>query len=80
MADIGVNVGHNMYGDIHLHSPAAAAGPPQFRSKAVSPISMKSHAAVRSAMTALWVACQRAAAVLSYVDLLGSERRSDDLD
>lgn len=70
-ADYGVNVGHAVYGGIHLHSPASSRGR---RGSAVLP-RMTRHAAVRSALTDLAHACRRAAATLSYLrpDAAGKE-------
>lgn len=44
-ADYGVNVGHDVHGDIHVHPAAPAAGPYRFRTETASPISVHRHAA-----------------------------------
>ncbi|TGZ14248.1 hypothetical protein DV517_57310 [Streptomyces sp. S816] len=79
-ADYGVNVGHNVYGGIHVHPPFPSAGPPRLRPGAAGPLSKRRHAALRSALTALADACEEAAAALSHIGLMGPERRSDDHD
>ncbi|MEV0258592.1 hypothetical protein AB0H82_30560 [Streptomyces sp. NPDC050732] len=63
--DYGVNVGHTVNGDIHIHPPASADGPLRFRPRAANPISATRYIEVRSALAALTGACERAAAALS---------------
>ncbi|MET8565233.1 hypothetical protein ABZV75_33505 [Streptomyces flaveolus] len=74
-ADYGVNVGHAVYGGIHFHPPASAAGPSRRRNGTAHPARMTRHAAVRSALTDLARACGRAAAALAYLrpDKAGKE-------
>ncbi|MEV0446230.1 hypothetical protein AB0I84_43170 [Streptomyces spectabilis] len=78
-ADYGVNVGHAMYGDIHIHPPALPAdGPPRFRPQVASAISATRHTAARSALIAMVRACERTAEVLAVVsrpDMTGKEKR-----
>lgn len=65
-AHYGVNVGHAIYGDIHLHPPASAAGRSRRRDEA-HPVPVTWHAAARSALIGLARACDRAAAALAYL-------------
>ncbi|MEU9191600.1 hypothetical protein [Streptomyces hundungensis] len=69
-----MNVGHDVHGVINVYFPAPVAGTPWHRYETVSPISVKRHAAARSALTALGRTCARAAAALSYAGLMGSEK------
>ncbi|MET8506282.1 hypothetical protein ABZV60_16710 [Streptomyces sp. NPDC004787] len=75
-----MNVGNDLYGDICIHPPAPAADPSWFRPGTASSISVERLVAVRSALTALARACERAAEALSYPGLMGPERRSDEKD
>ena len=79
-ADCGVNVGHAVYGDIHIHPPAPADRPRGVRHATTSPVSATRHAAVRSALNAFVRACERAVAALSSAGLMRPERRNDDID
>lgn len=79
-ADYGVNVGNDLNGFICIHPPAPASDPSWFRLGTARPIPVESLVAVRSALTALASACERAAEALSYPGLMGPERRSDEKD
>lgn len=61
-ADYGVNVGHAVYGDIHVHPPTAWS---MRWNATVRPTHTTWHVAVRSALTDLTRACGRAAAALA---------------
>ncbi|ANH94492.1 hypothetical protein A8713_27655 [Streptomyces sp. SAT1] len=79
-AGFGVNVGHGMYGDIHIHPSIPANGRPHGRRRTLSPISAARHAEVRSALVTLVQACERAVAALSSTGLSRPEGRSEDHD
>lgn len=79
-ADYGVNVGHDVHGDIHIHSPASMDGPYRPWRETESPISTTSHAAVRTAMFSLVRAYERAASALLSAGLMGAGRSNDDID
>jgi hypothetical protein len=61
-ADYGVNVGHAVYGDIHVHPPTAWS---RRRNATARPAHTTWHVAVRSALTDLTRACGRAAIALA---------------
>ncbi|MFH8218361.1 hypothetical protein ACH4C2_04100 [Streptomyces sp. NPDC018057] len=75
-----MNVGHGMYGDIHIHPPVPADGRHHDRRRTLSPISAARHAEVRSALISLVHACERAVAALSSTGLPWPEGRSEDHD
>ncbi|WP_059008628.1 hypothetical protein [Streptomyces specialis] len=64
-ADYGVNVGHDLYGDIHIHPPTPPDGLSRPRRETASPVSETRQAAALSALFALLSACEQAAAALS---------------
>ncbi|MFJ4677870.1 hypothetical protein [Kitasatospora sp. NPDC088783] len=66
-ADYGVNVGHAVYGDIHIHPIAAAVGPPGHRPDATGPAWAVRRAALGTAFRSFARACERAAAALSSI-------------
>ncbi|MCX4849655.1 hypothetical protein [Streptomyces sp. NBC_00893] len=76
-ADYGVNVGHAVYGDIHLHPPASPAARFRRRSGTAHSAGATWHVAVRSALAVLAHTCGRAAAALTYLrpDEAGKEER-----
>lgn len=61
-ADYGVNVGHAVYGDIHVHPPTAWS---RHRNATAHPARTTWHVAARSALTHLAHACGRAAVALA---------------
>lgn len=79
-ADYGVNVGNDVYGDIHIHPPTQAGGPSWPWPETASPVSVTRHEALRSALAGLVRACEQAVAALASAGLTGPERRSDDID
>jgi len=79
-ADCGVNVGHTVNGGVHFHLPFPVDVPSQPWSEAASRVPVMRHEAARSALFALVRACERAVAALLSADLIGPERRSDDIE
>ncbi|MFF7815395.1 hypothetical protein ACFZCF_26235 [Streptomyces sp. NPDC007945] len=75
-----MNIGNDLNGFVCIHPPAPVADPSWFRPGTASPVPVERLVAVRSALTALASACERAAEALSYRGLTGPERRSDEKD
>ncbi|GAA2111760.1 hypothetical protein GCM10009759_54040 [Kitasatospora saccharophila] len=75
----GVNVGHAVYGGIHIHSTPATAAPPGRRPTPALPVPLPvlRTAGLRSALQRLSLACARAAQALSTAgpDPVGEENR-----
>ncbi|WP_030464627.1 hypothetical protein [Kitasatospora sp. NRRL B-11411] len=76
-AGYGVNVGHAVYGDVHIHTVASVAGPERHRPEAAAPIPAPRNAALRAAVRSLVRACERTAAALSSIGRtpVGEEER-----
>ncbi|KQX50817.1 MULTISPECIES: hypothetical protein [unclassified Streptomyces] len=79
-ADFGVNVGHAVYGDIHIHPAAPADLPARTRTAPPGRRAEPGHASVRAAVVDLVRACERAVAALSSAALTRWEGRDDDID
>lgn len=76
-ADYGVNVGHAVYGGIHIHPPTSPAARFRRGNGTAHPAGTTWHVAVRSALLALAQSCGRAATALTYLrpDEAGKEKR-----